>query len=78
MFVHTQYNLKTVNISNDSVYHNYAVYKSKTVLFQAAHFIIRTHFSLFFLPIDRTLSGATTQDQIAPGSDGNEWVLHVP
>ena len=27
--------------------------------------------------IDRTLSGATTPDQSGPGSDGNEWVLHI-
>ena len=29
----------------------------------------------FFLPIDRTLSGATTQGQNRPGSDSNEDVL---
>ena len=28
-------------------------------------------------PIDRTLSGATTQGQSGPGSDGNEGVLHI-
>ena len=29
-------------------------------------------------PIDRALSGATTPGQSAPGSDGNEWMLHIP
>ena len=29
-------------------------------------------------PIDRTLSGATTQGQSGPGSDSNEGVLHIP
>ena len=29
-------------------------------------------------PIDRTLSGATTQGQNEPGSDGNEGVLRIP
>ena len=27
-------------------------------------------------PIGRILSGAITQS--GPGSDGNEWVLHIP
>ena len=31
-----------------------------------------------FDPIDRTLSGATTQGQCGPGSNGNEEVLHIP
>ena len=31
-----------------------------------------------FLPIDRTLSGATTPSQNGPGSDGNEGVLYIP
>ena len=30
------------------------------------------------LPIDRTLSGATTPRQSGPGSDGNEGVLPIP
>ena len=36
-----------------------------------------TQFS-FILPIDRTLSGAPTQGQSGPGSDGNEGVLYIP
>ena len=28
--------------------------------------------------IDRTLSGATSQDQSGPGSDGNEEILYIP
>ena len=27
---------------------------------------------------DRTLLGATTQGQIGPGSDGNDWVFRIP
>ena len=30
------------------------------------------------LPIDTTLSGATTLGQSGPGSDGNEGVFHIP
>ena len=30
------------------------------------------------LPIDRTISGATTLSQHRPGSDGNEGVLKAP
>ena len=30
------------------------------------------------LPIDSTLSGATTPGQSRPGSDGNERVFHIP
>ena len=29
-------------------------------------------------PIDKTLSGATTQGQNGPGSNDNEKVLHIP
>ena len=29
-------------------------------------------------PIDRVLSGATTQSQSGPGSDGNDGDLHIP
>ena len=29
-------------------------------------------------PIDMTLSGATTQGQSGPGSNGNQGVLHIP
>ena len=32
----------------------------------------------FILPIDRTLSSATTSSQSEPESDGNEWVLRIP
>ena len=28
--------------------------------------------------LDRTLSGATTQGQSGPGSDGNKGILHIP
>ena len=30
------------------------------------------------LPIDRTLSGATTPGQSEPGIDGNEMALYIP
>ena len=50
---------------------------SKTVLFQVTQFSISTQFSSIW-PIDRTLSGATTQSQNGPGSDGNEGVLLSP
>ena len=30
------------------------------------------------LPLDKTLSAATTPDQSGPGSDGNEGVLRIP
>ena len=53
------------------------VSKSKTVLFQVIQFSISMQFSSI-LPIDRTLSGATTVDQSGPGSDGNEGVLRIP
>ena len=46
---------------------------SKTVLFQTIQFSISTRFSSIW-PIDRNLSGATTQGQSGPGSDGNEGV----
>ena len=49
----------------------------KTVLFQTIQFSISTQFS-FIWHIDRTLSGAKTQGQSGPGSDGNEWVLCIP
>ena len=49
----------------------------KTVLFQAIKFSISTQFSSFG-PIDRTLSGSTTQGQSRPGSDGNEGELRIP
>ena len=31
-----------------------------------------------FLPIDRSLSGATTLGQSGPGSNGIDGVLHIP
>ena len=49
----------------------------KTVLFQTIQFSISTPFSSI-LPIDRTLSGATTPSQSGPGSDGNKEVLLSP
>ena len=49
---------------------------TKTFLFQAIQFSIRTQFS-FIWPIDRTLSGATTPGQNKPGSDGSERVLRI-
>ena len=49
----------------------------KTVLFQTIQFCISTQFS-FIWPIDRTLSGATTLGQSAPGSNGNKGLLHIP
>ena len=46
---------------------------SKTFLFQTIQLSISTK-SSSTLPIDRTLSGATTAGQGEPGSDGNEGV----
>ena len=34
--------------------------------------------SLFFLPIEKTLSVAATPDKSGPGSNGNEGILHIP
>ena len=48
-----------------------------TVLFQTIQLSISTLLSSIY-PIDKTLSGATTQDQRGPGSNGNEWVLCIP
>ena len=50
---------------------------SKTVVFQKIQFSISTPFS-YILPIDRTLSGATTPGQSEPGGYGNEYVLRIP
>ena len=53
----------------------------KTFLFQTIQFSQSTLFSSIW-PIDRILSGATTQGQSRPGSDGNEgipiiiWTYH--
>ena len=49
----------------------------KTVLFQTIQFIISTLFSSI-LPIDTTLSGATTPGQRGPGSDGNKGYSTFP
>ena len=49
----------------------------KTVLFQAIQFSISTQLTSIW-SIDRTLSGATTQDQNGPGSDSSEGVFHIP
>ena len=48
---------------------------SKTVLFQAIWFTL-AHSSIWLR--DWTLSGVTTPSQSGHGSDGNEWVLHIP
>ena len=55
----------------------------KTVLFQAIQFSLSVQFNISMQfssiwPIDRALSGATTQGQSGPGSDGNEGVLCIP
>ena len=50
---------------------------SKTVLFQTIQFSISKQFSSI-RPIDRILSGATTQGQSGPRNDGNEEVLRIP
>ena len=49
------------------------MYLSKTVLFQAIQFSI----SHVFVPLDRTLSDATTPGKSGPGSDGNEGVTRI-
>ena len=49
----------------------------KTGLFQTIQFSISTRFSSI-LPIDKTLSDATTLGKSGPGSNGNEGVLHIP
>ena len=50
---------------------------SKIVLFQTIQFSISRQFSSIW-PIDRTLSGATTQGQSRPVVNGNERVLRIP
>ena len=52
-------------------------FKCENSLFQAIQFSISTLFSSIW-PIDRTLSGATTQDQSGPGSNGNEGYSVFP
>ena len=51
-----------------------AIQFSQTVLIQTFQSSICTLFSSI-LPVDRLLSGATTQGQSRPGSDGNEEIL---
>ena len=48
----------------------------KKVLFQTIQFSISSQFNSIW-PINRTLSGATTQAQSGPGSNGNVGVLHI-
>ena len=50
---------------------------TKTVLFQVIKFSISMHFSSI-LPLDSTLSGATTPYQSGPRSNGNKGILHIP
>ena len=61
---------------NSSVKHKFTVLILKTVLFQAIQFSISTQFSSI-LPIDRTLSGATTLGQRGHGNNGNVVVLCI-
>ena len=56
---------------------NSAICMSKTVQFQAIQFSTSTQISSI-LPIDKTLSGATTPGQSEPGSDDIEGVLRIP
>ena len=56
---------------------DYAQVNVKTVLFKTLQFSISTLFSSIW-PIDRTISGATTPGQCAPGSDGNKDILRLP
>ena len=50
---------------------------SKTVHFQSIQFSISTQFSSIW-PIDKALSGTTTQGQSGSESDGNEGVHRIP
>ena len=50
---------------------------SKAVLFQTIQFSNSKQFSSLW-PIDKTLSGVTTQDQSGPGSNGNEEAFRIP
>ena len=54
----------------------YTLLNVKTVLFQAIRFSVSTQFKSIW-PLDRTLSGATTQGQSGPGSNGNKVVLSI-
>ena len=55
----------------------YTLLNVKTVLVQRIQFAISTLFSSI-LPIDMTLSGATTPGQRGPVSEGNEGALRNP
>ena len=77
IFLYTQLNIKTVlfktipfNINTDFQY-------KKTHPFQTTQFSISAQFR-FFLPIYRSLSGATIPGQSRPGSDDNRRVLRFP
>ena len=50
---------------------------SEIVLYQTVQFSIITQIS-YIWPIDRALSGVTTQSQNGPGSDGNKGVFNIP
>ena len=50
---------------------------TKTVLFKPIQFSKSKQLRSIW-PIDRTLSGATTQSQSGPGSDGSKEVLRIP
>ena len=76
-------------ISDNPVQHKYAVLMSKQFYFEQFSLawicslnaknskFSKLHFSSI-LPIDKTLSGATTPGQSEPGSDGSEGVLRIP
>ena len=59
-------------------HHNHGIgyWMSKTVLFQAIQFSIKTQFSSVWL-IDRTLSVPTSLSQSWPGSHGNKGILWI-
>ena len=50
---------------------------SKQFYFKQFSLALSTQFSSSW-PIERILSGATTQGQSGPGNDSNEGVLHIP
>ena len=54
-----------------------AIQFCQTVLIQTIQFNMNMQISSIWL-IDRTLSGATTQGYSGPGSNGIEWMLHIP
>ena len=77
-----QLNVKTVlfqiiQISLSTKFFVYTQLNDQTVLFQTIQFSISTQFSSIW-PLDRTLSGATTQGQSGTGIDGNEGVHCIP